>query len=148
MPKKKNNLTVEEKERIAAQLLAASEGMLSTAEAMKSIGMTTPQRSESRKKKVYRRSKDIRLVSGKDASVTVASSTAASTPRQLMMEPNSQDQSVSSLSAPPSNSTNNSTNHGIATGERDELRRQLDGTNDTTENNNLSDYKSRLVMVE
>jgi len=125
-PKKRPVLSVEEKEQIAAQLLAASEGLLSTAQAMKTCGMTSPQRSESRKKRVYRKAKKIKCVGLDDLTTTIAASASASTPRQLVMEPvpTSQEQhSVSSLSAPPSNSPSTSTNQGPA--EQNELRRQL-----------------------
>jgi len=47
--KEESQLSVEEKERIAAQLLAASEGIISTAEAMKIATLKTPERSEVRK---------------------------------------------------------------------------------------------------
>ena len=110
MPKKKTNLSVAEKERIAAQLLAASEGLFSTAQAMKTAGLKTPERSETSKKRVYRKAQKIKLVGHNDGVPTLASSTTASTPRQLLMEPNTNSElSVSSLSAPPSNATTTST---------------------------------------
>jgi len=127
MPPKKKTLTVAEKERIAAQMLAASEGLISTAEAMKMCGLTSPQRSESRKKRVYRNAQKIKVVSANEASTIAASSFTAETPRQLVMGSNAvaQDQSVSYLSAPPSTSPSNTTQQGPITREQDELRRQL-----------------------
>jgi len=144
MPKKKVNLSVEEKERIAAQLLAASEGIISTAEAMKIATLKTPERSEARKKKIYRRAKTMK-VSGRDNGViTFGSSTTASTPRQLQMEadPTSQH-SVSSLSAPPSNSTSASTNQGLVTAEQEGLRRQLANDSVSPSTNNPQPKKRR-----
>ena len=110
-PKKRPVLSVNEKERIAAQLLAASEGLISTAQAMKTAGLRTPERSETSKKRVYRKAQKIKCVGVDDGATTLASSGSASTPRQLVMEPNlnSQEQSVSSLSAPPSNSPSTTT---------------------------------------
>jgi len=126
-PKKRPVYSVEERERIAAQLLAASEGLLSTAQAMKQAGLNSPEMSESRKKSVYRHAKDITFVSTKDST---ASSASASTPRQLVMEPNptSQEQSVSSLSAPPSNSPSTTIQQATIP-EQETLRRQLANVN-------------------
>jgi len=107
-PKKRPVLSVEEKERIAAQLLAASEGLFSTATAMKLVNLKSPQRDESRKKRVWRNSKKV-LVTGLDNASTVSvNSTGGSTPRQLVMgqDPTSQH-SISSLSAPPLQLHNN-----------------------------------------
>jgi len=42
LPKKKTNISVEEKEWIAAQLLAASEGLISTAQGMKAAKIEHP----------------------------------------------------------------------------------------------------------
>ena len=126
MPKKKTNLSVAEKERIAAQLLAASEGLFSTAQAMKTAGLKTPERSETSKKRVYRKAQKIKLVGHKDGVATLGSSTTVSTPRQLLMEPNTNSQlSVSSLSAPPSNATTTSTTQGPGQEGNEDLRRQL-----------------------
>jgi len=55
MRKKKPPLSLEEKERIAAQLLAAPEGLISAATAMKCVGLKSPERDETRKKRVYRK---------------------------------------------------------------------------------------------
>jgi len=102
MTKKKTNLSVEEKERIAAQLLAASEGLISTAEAMKTAGLKTPKQTETSKKRVYRKAQKIKLVGPDDGVTTLASSATTSTPRHLIKEPNPTLQhSISSLSAPP-----------------------------------------------
>jgi len=127
MPPKKRVLTVAEKERTAAQLLAASEGLISTFQAMKTIGLASPQRSDSRKKRVHRHAQKIKIVRSNEASTTTRSSTVASAPRQLVMGINkmAQDQFVSSLSAPPSNSRSNCNNQGPETREQNELRRQL-----------------------
>jgi len=54
MPKPKKDLSVADRDWIAAQLLAASESLISTAQAMKSVGLKSPQRSETRKKSVCR----------------------------------------------------------------------------------------------
>ena len=126
-PKKRPVLSVNEKERIAAQLLAASEGLISTAQAMKTAGLKTPERSETSKKRVYRKAQKIKCVGVDDGATTLASSGSASTPRQLVMEPNlnSQEQSVSSLSAPPSNSPSTTTAQ-TTTAEQETIRRQLD----------------------
>jgi len=62
MPKKKTNLSVAEKERIAAQLLAASGGLFLTAQAMKTAGLKTPERSETSKKRVYRKTQKSSLL--------------------------------------------------------------------------------------
>jgi len=114
MPKKKTDLSVEEKERIGAKLLAASEGLILTAQAMKTAGLNTPQRSETKKKRVCRQAQKIKAVGANDASTAAASSTTSSMLRHFIMEPGHgvQDQSISSLSAPPSNSPNTSTNQG------------------------------------
>jgi len=144
MPKKKTNLSVEEKERIAAQLLAASEGLISTAQAMKTAGLKTPERSETSKKRVYRRAQKIRLIGQEGGATTYASSTTASTPRQLVMQQNRTSQlSVSSLSAPPSNSTSNSTNQGPPTEEQEELRRDLLVVDTSLTGNNYTPRKHR-----
>jgi len=124
MPKPKKDPTVADREWIAAQLLAASEGLISTAQAMKSVGLKSPQRSETRKKSVYRQAPKITIV-GNDRSYAVPATTG--TPRQLLVEPNpdtTEHQSISSLSATPSNSTSG-TSHGPSTQDRESLRRQL-----------------------
>jgi len=128
MAKKKPSLSLEEKERIAAQLLAASEGLISTATAMKYAGMRTPERDETRKKRVYRKAQKIKCIGVDAMSSNPASSASASTPRQLVMESDqlSHSQSVSSLSAPLSNSPSTGTMQGPPTAGQDELRRQLE----------------------
>ena len=125
MAKKKKDLTLAEKERLAAQVLAASEGQISTAVAMKTIGFTSPERSESRKKRLYRHAQKIKVVSANEASTVAPSSASVSTPNQLDMA-NQSTQSISSLSAPPSYSPTNPNNQGPVTREQKELRRQLD----------------------
>jgi len=130
-PKKRPVLSKEEKERIAAQLLAASEGWISTALAMQTVGFKSPERDEKTKKRVYRKAQKIQCVGGHDDTTAMwGSSASTSTPSQLVMEPNprSQDHSISSLSAPPSNLPSTSTNRGHAgegEGDTSELRRQL-----------------------
>jgi len=42
MPKPKKDLSVADRDWIAAQLLAASESLISTAQAMKSVGLKSP----------------------------------------------------------------------------------------------------------
>jgi len=105
-PKKRAVLSVEEKEQIAAQLLATSESLISTAQAVKTAGLKSPERSETNKKRVYRKAQKIKCIGVDESASTIASSGSASTPRQLVMEPNptSQLQSVPSLSVPLSNS--------------------------------------------
>jgi len=119
-------LSVEEKERIATQLLAASEGLISTAQAMKTAGLKSPERSETSKKRVYRKAQKIKCIGIDESATTIASCGSASTPRQLVMEPNptSQEQSVSSLSAPPSNSPSTTTLQA-STAKQETIRRQL-----------------------
>jgi len=83
--------------------------------------------------------------SGRDNGVIAfASSTTASTPRQLQMQadPTSQH-SVSSLSAPPSNSTSASTNQGLVTAEQEGLRRQLANDSVSPSTNNPQPKKRR-----
>jgi len=108
--------------------LAASEGLILTAQAIKTAGLITPQRTETSKKRVCRKAQKIKLVGHDDGTTTFVSSVTASTPRQLVMEPNpTSHNSVSSLSAPLSNSPSTLTNQGPVTTEQEELRRQLVG---------------------
>jgi len=148
-PKKRPVLSKEEKERIAAQLLAASEGLISTALAMKTVGFKSPERDEKTKKRVYRKAQKIRCVGGHDDTTAMwGSSASTSTPRQLVMEPNprSQDHSISSLSAPPSNLPSTSTNQGHAgegEGDASELRRQLPVDTDSPPQRNAAGHLCR-----
>lgn len=141
MPKKKKDLTAAHRERIAAQILAASEGLISTAAAMKSVGFKSPERDETTKKRVYRLAQKLRT-GGNTASMA---STSMSTHRQLVMEPNPglEQQSVSSLSAPPSNSPSTSTNQGPTTLDQDALRRNLAVTITHVPGSASSDGKKR-----
>jgi len=141
MPKKKKDLTAAHRERIAAQILAASEGLISTAAAMKSVGFKSPERDETTKKRVYRLAQKLRT-GGNTASMA---STSMSTHRQLVMEPNPglEQQSVSSLSAPPSKLPSTSTNQGPTTLDQDALRRDLAVTSTRVPGSASSDGKKR-----
>jgi len=96
--------------------------------------LNTPQRIETKKKRVCRQAQIIKVVGTNDALTAVVSSATASTSRQLIMEPKqgAQDQSASLLSAPPTNSPHNSTNQGPQPSEQDEVRRQIDTMTTTT----------------
>ena len=98
MSKKKAELDLSAKERIAAQIVAASEGLISVPKAMKIAEIATPQRSnDSVRKRVYRESKDLAVVSKKAVEITVNKKPPPRTPHaNLASVP--RDNSISSLS--------------------------------------------------
>ena len=116
---------------IAVQLLAASEGLISTATAMKHVGFKSPERDETRKKKEGRKAQKIKFRVD-PLRHTVASPARASTPHQLVMEPDelSKGHSVSSLSATPSNSPSAGATPAPPTEEQNVLIRQLEAACD------------------
>jgi len=71
----------EAKERIAAQLVTASEGLISVPQAMKAAGFPTPDRKNSTLIKiVWRKSKDLVVVDQKSRSGDSASKTVSNEP--------------------------------------------------------------------
>jgi len=104
-------LSDETKERLAAQMVAASEGLVSVPQAMKQVGFDTPSRkNRTITKRVLRQSKNFVIVDEKKVSRTSAASSGSmaasvlenpTTTRTNVLE----TASLSSLSNPPSNSS-------------------------------------------
>jgi len=109
MSKKSADLSVEEMEQIAAQLVAASEGLMSVPSAMKTAGFSTPQRKNATlTKRACRKSKGLKVVYVKKPTQTKTSSgtttcTPAGNPSDEVAVDPAENASVSSLSNPPSN---------------------------------------------
>jgi len=104
----------EAKERIAAQLVTASEGLISVPQAMKAAGFPTPDRKNSTLIKiVWRKSKDLVVVDQKSRSGDSASKTVSNKPQPARIEGQTvvgDGQSISSLSEPPSGPSRTTTN--------------------------------------
>jgi len=69
MPKKKKELTVWERESIVAHVLVVCDGLILTHAAIKSVGLKSPQKNETRKKRVYMQAQKIKVV-GNNTSIT------------------------------------------------------------------------------
>jgi len=106
MSKKGSAVDNEAKERIAAQLVSASEGLISVPQAMKLAKFPTPDRKNSTLiKRVYRKSKNLVVVDQKSrASDATSKSASVVPPAELIGGTNvaADGHSVSSLSEPPS----------------------------------------------
>jgi len=101
MSKKTSALSSEEKEWLAVQIVAASEGIISVPKAMKEVGFDTPTRKNTTiSKRVYRTSKNMVVVKEKPGS---AGSISIPSTRVATVVGASVNSSVSSLSNPPSN---------------------------------------------
>ena len=106
MSKKLSALSDEAKERLAAQIVAASEGLISVPKAMKQVGFDTPTRKNNTiSKRVYRTSKRMVVVDEKTVPSSASASASVSTPRACVtsvVAGSLENSSVSSLSNPPS----------------------------------------------
>jgi len=104
----------EAKERIAAQLVTASEGLISVPQAMKAARFPTPDRKNSTLiKRVWRKSKDLVVVDQKSRSGDSASKTVSNEPQPARIEGQTvvgDGQLISSLSEPPSGPSRTTTN--------------------------------------
>ena len=129
MSKKTSDAPIEEKERQAAQIFVAFEGRISVPQAMKHAGFDAPMRKNpSTAKRISRKAKKLIVV---DKS-TVSSGEVASTPStsttvlaSSIQAPNANTgSSVSSLSAPPSQSSR-STNQSATLVEQQQVQRNL-----------------------
>jgi len=115
MSKKVAGKSKEDLERLAAQIVAASEGLITVPQAMKTARMQTPDRKNpSVQKRVYRKAKSLVVVDQKSLSIG-ASTTAASVDildvanAQIDTNKTIDNNSVSLLSEPPSNSSKQTT---------------------------------------
>ena len=127
MSKKGGSMSKEDRERLAAQIVAASEGLISVPQAMKTARMHTPDRKNpSVQKRVYRQAKNLVVVNHRSIGTSVASTplSAEQQPPIGMTQHGTDTASVSSLSEPPTNSSKETTNTAT-TEDANQLKRTL-----------------------
>ena len=132
MSMKDGSMTKEDRERLAAQIVAASEGLITVPQAMKTARMQTPDRKNpSVQNRVYRKSKSLVVVDQKSMSTPASASALHETAMDFVNTQidtaKNDNQSMSSLSEPPStgNSSRQTTNSAPVE-EADAVKRYLD----------------------
>jgi len=105
-------MSKEDREQLAAQMVAASEGPISVPQAMKTVRMQTPDRKNpSVQKRLCRQAKTLVVVNYQSIGTSVASTPlqAEHQPPIAITQNGTDTASVSSLSEPPTNSSKETT---------------------------------------